>query len=270
MGGKTQTEKSSSASQLSDVYPSNMVQYTQPTEFMNDYYTHGTSFIGNKIKSLDQQRDSRSVNLPKEFIEVYQHANMGTSSHSENELNGLMSLTKKYQDAQVFRSSSLPDSAPEAFLFSPTVREDTDTSKFGNFPCGGGTKGPARYYQPGQKVGIRWKILNPVKDSKCMIKFAEKNDQNTNSYTTLNPFDRDYDDYTGYFGCGTGADSETAIVQIPSGSDCPSCTLQFIYSAPGYGESYQCADISTDKIKGSDDCDNECFNGGICFEGVCN
>lgn len=56
---------------------------------------------------------------------------------------------------------------PEAFLIDPVARPGTSRSGFGLDPCGGGSKGKARYMaDPGEQIEVSWIIKNPVNNSK--------------------------------------------------------------------------------------------------------
>jgi len=269
MGGKYKAQNHQTKNEFNDFYATNMIKYMEHRDFMNDYYDNSASFISSKIKQIDSNNINRSS--PRTYenfdsVKVLLNQNKPSENSYTNRLDKIQDkdLDRKFTGAQYFKQSTLPNAPPEAFLFNPGVRDQTDSGKFGLFPCSGGIKGPAEYYKPGSKVVVKWQILNPSEDSQCIIKMAQKNDQNADSYQTLNPLGREVDKYTGYFACGENTkEPEAVVVQIPTDADCSICTLQLTYKSADYGELYQCADLSTQRIEGSDDCTDECLNGGI-------
>ena len=282
MGKKYKAQNNVIKGELSDVYAFNMAKYNQHKDYIKDYSANSVSFVGEnarrnipkksyrdrhlesyaEFKHSDQPVTYRSLKPAVEFSNVKNLLNKEQVPRFTNE-DSTMILSKNNQlnseiiynskDFQYFTKSGSSDAAPEAFLFSPSVRDDTDFGVYDNFPCSNGVKGSAEHHHPGDKIIVKWQVLNPVDDSKCAIKLAQSNDQNSSSYKKLIPFGKsDLDQSTGYFKCGSG-DPESAIIQIPSDTDCISCTLQFVYKAPDFGESYQCADITTQEVKSSDD-----------------
>lgn len=182
-----------------------------------------------------------------------------------NGKNGFGKTSQTYKDALYFsEASGLPDIHTRMILEHPTVRAYSASDQFDQIPCSGGIKGPGQYFKPGSTVLVKWQIQNPIKGGQCVIRFAEKNEGNLNSYTIIHPINTQTDSYTGYFDCGNSSGTPEGVeIVIPHNSDCSECTLQVAYKAPNFGEIYQCSDISTIKVEGTGDCAEECKNGGI-------
>lgn len=263
----------------------NMNQYLQPKKYMENYAIQNKS-VKNQLKEIamkefqDEEKDVAKLNPDNLVYSIGGHQQHIKSKLHQNEdkfggLNqdhqGPYFDSRTIEYAQYFgEANKLPDMNTRLFLEEPPARENTSHDKFGMFPCNGGVKGPAQYFKAGTKIMVKWQIQNPTKDGKCIIRLAENNDENAGSYKNIRPIGIDEDQYTGYFNCGnTSGNPEGTEIVIPAGTDCAECTLQFAYNVPDFGEIYQCTDISTVKIEGTQDCDKPCLNGGICFKGEC-
>lgn len=159
-----------------------------------------------------------------------------------------------------------------AYLVEPYARRGTAKSRFDIPPCSGGVQGKTKYLaQPGEKANVQWIIQNPVPGSHCEVKLSNGHPDDKSSYHNLKVEGRNFNSRTGTFDCGDPQKTiEDATVIFPSNIACEQCTLQWVYTAPGYGSMYQCSDISilSGKPK-KDDCPVDCRHGGVCQEGLC-
>lgn len=141
---------------------------------------------------------------------------------------------------------SLGTSDPVGFLISPYPRKGTEHGIFGMKHCSGGTKGDIEYVAvQGHTLNVQWSIMNPVEGGKCHILL---NTKGTNKGEDFEPAD-----VVGYsfgvtndaFPCGDPKKKiEEVAVKLPMDKTCEHCLLQWRYTAPGYGDLYQCSDIS--------------------------
>lgn len=270
---------------LGYLHAHNMNQYLQPKKYMENYAIQNKN-VKSQLKEIamkefqDEEKDVAKLNPDNLVYSIGGHQqHIKAKLHQNEEKFGDVNQghqgphfdSRTIEYAQYFaEASQLPDMNTRLFLEEPAARENTSHDKFGMFPCNGGVKGPAQYFKAGSKIMVKWQIQNPTKDGKCIIRLAESNDENVSSYKNLKPEGIDQDEYTGYFNCGNASGNpEGAEVVIPVGTDCAECTLQVAYNVPGFGEIYQCTDISTVKVEGTNDCDRACLNGGICFKGDC-
>jgi len=115
------------------------------------------------------------------------------------------------------------DGPPQAFLLGPVSRKGTSRGDFGLAPCGGGSKGQARYMaDPGEKTEVEWLIQNPAAGGHCQIKLSRGNGDDPNSFETLVVEGNGFDKSTGKFNCGDPEKAvEVAVVKLPYDTSCP-------------------------------------------------
>lgn len=271
-----------------DIFAQNMADYFKQRDYLQqaDYFTQDQNFVKEKLqKHLRNYRDFEEdrSNKQSEVLINQNGAYIGQDTKSQLKEDSLLSKfvsnnklassdenNDGFDQAQYFAlASGLPTQKPLLFMQYPSARHGTDTSSFGKFPWSGGEKGPAKFYEPGSKVMVRWQIENSLKNGVWAIKLAESNPQNLSSYKSLTPTSIKVD-ADGYFQWGNpDGTSEGVEVLIPSSSSWVECTLQLVYKTQEFGEMYQCSDISTAIVETTNDWNQPCLNQGVWFKGEC-
>lgn len=290
MGRKYQVaSQRTSEAPLESVYTTNMYQYNEPQHYLEEYYQDTQSFVQGKVQHVDEMSDvdasrhgsqTANVNFRQGYKAGDDYQSIKAMLDNNSFQNGVLinsniesnidSRSSPYQYTQYFAGSSSLPQQPSMFMHYPPPRPGSGTSVFGQFPCSNGIRGTPTYFEPGSTVSVRWQIEHPIEGGMCVIKLSKSKSEDPSSFKELYPTNIDVDPYTGYFPCGdTKGKPETVDVIIPEGTNCEACTLQLTYQVSGYGELYQCSDVSSAKVESTNDCGGECLNGSICYKGSC-